>query len=192
MNEKKLTEHEISLLRGVVRLTENLKLETVESLARRFGMTRSAAYSMLKKLQVPVFHAVDQAWYNIYSLGYALFYLLDVGGPGFAAPGSRKKARGYGRDGAGDIAIELADKEVVKMRDPKLLVRMMMTGPANKVTKGPLLESLMRWIREEELESEYRKRYGRSRTKQKTGEAHTSSEADNSDGAVDGGTSGPD
>jgi len=71
-----------------------LRLHSVAGLAQQLRCTKNAAGRLLSCLRVPRAYFGVEAYFLESSLEEALLAMLDLGGPGLAAPGSDAKNRG--------------------------------------------------------------------------------------------------
>ena len=91
-------------------------LAEVGTLVERWHVTRQAAFRLLRALRVPMLHIKDQAYFNMFALEKAIYYLSRHSGDGFAAPGSEYKNKDRHKNKKlGDIRIELTDKDLEEM-----------------------------------------------------------------------------
>jgi len=94
-------------------------LAKVGTLEERWGVTRQAAFRLLRAVRVPMLHIGKEAYFNFYALEKAIYYLTRHNGMGFASPGSDYKNKDRHKNKKlGDVRIELTDADVEKMGDP--------------------------------------------------------------------------
>jgi hypothetical protein len=67
----------------------SVHLFSVKHLAKLLHCSVNAATRTLAALQVPTVALSDYRYFNLITLEEAMFAVLDLGGPGFVAPGAR-------------------------------------------------------------------------------------------------------
>ena len=87
-----------------------IEMAPISSLIRQFGMTRGTATKLLTCLRVPIMWLGTEGYFLVSALVEALFHMLDLGGPGFVAPGSTIKTEGRYRDMARELPKEVLEK----------------------------------------------------------------------------------
>jgi len=97
-------------------------LAEVEVLVDTWGVTRRAAFALLKALKVPLLHMTDEVFFNMYALEKVVFYLSRHGGTGFSAPGSNHK--NHNRKNLSrktPIKVSITDDDLVIMESPEFI-----------------------------------------------------------------------
>ena len=103
------------MARGVPLGDSNLLAE-VCVLVERWDVTRQSIFRLLRAMRVPMLHIQKKAYFNMYALEKAVYYLSRHGGSGFAAPGSDYKNKDrHKMKHLGNITIELTDEDMHKM-----------------------------------------------------------------------------
>jgi len=75
----------------VLRMGTSVELHTTVELSAEFQITVKNAESMLRKLGVPTFSVGEHQFFSIHTLEQAMFISTELGAPGFASPGSKRK-----------------------------------------------------------------------------------------------------
>jgi len=75
----------------VVRMGTSVELHTTVELGGEFQMSTRLAEALLRKLGVPTFSMGIYQYFSIHTLEQAMFAITELGAPGFAAPGSKRK-----------------------------------------------------------------------------------------------------
>jgi len=98
-----------------------VRLYPIAKVARTFGITKNAAGRMLKALKIPRIFVAHQSFCLLAALEEALFTILDLGGPGFVAPGSDETRKVTAeRRGAATMGDGLLSPEARKARYPRI------------------------------------------------------------------------
>lgn len=116
-------------------------LAEVGVLMERWLVTRQAAFRLLRALRVPMLHIKGQAYFNMYALEKAIYYLSRHSGTGFAAPGSDYKNKDRHKNKSlGNVSIELTDEDVDAMDDPVFVAEWL--AMSSKSTKPAAITNL--------------------------------------------------
>ncbi len=116
-------------------------LAEVSVLVERWHVTKQAAFRLLRALRVPMLHIAGQAYFNMYSLEKAIYYLSRHASMGFAAPGSEYKNKDRHKNKKlGDVRIELTDSDIEEMGSAEFIAEWL--AMSSKSTKPAAITNL--------------------------------------------------
>jgi len=107
-------------------------MRELKYLCQAFGISRQSAIHLCKALRVPLFYIGKAILFQQFALERVLYILTRAGGTGFAAPGSKFKARG--RSG---VPFDVTDSHLKMLNDPLILAEMFFgSGRREKAAKA--------------------------------------------------------
>ncbi len=120
---------------GIVIGGGSVDLKPVRQIAQAFGFSYAGAVLMLKSLRVPLLYLPHGTFFNSVVLEEALFLMSDLGGKGYAAPGTRAKKNMYDPKKKMDLEVKLPDEMATPARRTKAQQRI------GKITQTRLLQN---------------------------------------------------
>ena len=120
-------------------------LAEVGELVDRWGVTRQAAFRLLRALHVPLLHITNEAYFNMYALEKVIYYLSRHGATGFSAPGSDYKNKDRAKmTHLGDTKVEITDKDIKVMATPLFIAEWQAMGSGAKPAAVTNYTSILR------------------------------------------------
>lgn len=137
-------------------------LVELDTLKAWFGLNRQSGYAFLSALKVPLVHIRNNAYFNLYQLDKALFYVTHIGNKNFASPGSKPKVQGRAKR-MNKYDIEITDEDLKRMETPEFIAEFYATSPISK-TRSSYKSELKRI----EKEQKKKRKADAKKTKEKT------------------------
>ena len=107
------------------------------------GRSRQQLGNTLRALGVPLFYDKENnTFFNLYTLEKILFYLLRVGGDGFAAPGSIYRMKQHYKGAKYPPCLQVTEEDIQEMNSPEVAAERLATGPKGKGGRVSYLATL--------------------------------------------------
>ena len=119
------------------------ELREIQHLCYAFNLSRQQGVRLLNSLRVPIFYVGANAFFSQYTLEKVFYFMLKLGGSGFAAPGSDKKAKGRGQ-----VPVTITDDFIEKCSSAEALVEIYLAG-GKRDKAGDTLAEIIKKMKKE-------------------------------------------